>query len=149
MRILLFLLSFLIITSCGYKSIISTKENTFSMTNIELIGDRKINLLIQNHLQRYKKDNSEKNYDLKIKTVKNINIASKNNKGNSQIFSMIISIEIEVEENNKLIGRNNFSENFSYKNTSNKFELKKYEKNVQKDLTEKLVKNLVTYLHSL
>lgn len=149
MRILLFLLSFFIITGCGYKSIISSKENTFSVTNIELTGDRKINLLIKDHFQRYKKDSSERNYDLKIKTIKNINIASKDSKGNSQIFSMIISIEIEVEENKKLIGRNNFSENFSYKNTSNKFDLKKYEKNVQKDLTEKLIKNLVIYLYSL
>ena len=149
MRILFFLLSFLIVTGCGYKSIISSKDNTFSMTNIELTGDRKINLLIEDNLQRYKKNNSARNYDLKISTTKNITITSKDSKGNSQIFSMIISLNVEVEENNKLISKNNFSENFSYKNTSNKFDLKKYEKNVQKDLTEKIIGNLVIYLRSL
>ena len=43
----------------------------------------------------------------------------------------------------------NFEENFEYNNRSNKFDLRKYEKNIQDNLTTKLSDEIIRYLNSL
>ena len=42
-----------------------------------------------------------------------------------------------------------FSENFKYNNTSNKFDLKKYENNIQQNLTNKIFQEMLLYLSSI
>ena len=42
-----------------------------------------------------------------------------------------------------------FTENFSYNNDNNKFNLKQYEKIIQNNLINKITKNITSYLSSL
>ena len=62
---------------------------------------------------------------------------------------MIISVEIQIIKNNVIKNTKNFSENFSYSNDSNKFSLGQYEKDIEKDLINKIIENINSYLLSL
>ena len=42
-----------------------------------------------------------------------------------------------------------FVENFKYKNSSEKFELSQYEKNLEENLTNKILKKINLFLYSL
>jgi len=42
-----------------------------------------------------------------------------------------------------------FTENFQYNNISNKFDLKKYEKNIQQNLTNIIFQEMLLYLSSI
>ena len=62
---------------------------------------------------------------------------------------MIISVEVQIIKNNVIKNTKNFSENFSYSNNSNKFSLDQYEKDIEKNLINKIIENINTYLLSL
>ena len=61
---------------------------------------------------------------------------------------MRIDLNLEINENG--IKRNNiFTESFAYNNKSNKFDLKKYERNIQNNLTNKIIENITLYLSTI
>ena len=88
-------------------------------------------------------------YDLDIISSEQINSISKDSKGNTTVLEMIISTNINVKKNNFIIKKYNFSENFTYKNNSNLFELKQYEKDIQNTMIEKIVENLILNLGTI
>ena len=61
---------------------------------------------------------------------------------------MILSIDVKIYENDKIKSHKNFFESFSYSNNSNKFNLSNYEKNIEKNLRNKIIKNINVYLIS-
>ena len=147
-------LSFLLLLSCGYEPIYSKKQinsnYNYSINNINYIGDNKVNRILKNQLQKIL--NKEKkstelnlNIDSRIEKV----VTSKNKKGNPLGFLIKIIINLEVYESEILKSKANFEENFEYNNRSNKFDLKKYEKNIQDNLTTKLSDEIIRYLNSL
>ena len=147
-------LSFLLLLSCGYEAIHSKKQinsnYNFSINNINLIGDNKVNQILKNKLK--KKSNKEEistefNLNLNSRIVKNV--TSKDKKGNPKRFSIKIIINLGVFENEILKGKKNFEERFEYNNRSNKFDLKQYEKNITNNLISKLSDKINTYLISL
>ena len=61
---------------------------------------------------------------------------------------MTIRLNLEIDHNGSK--RNNtFSETFGYNNKSNKFDLKKYERNIQNNLIEKILENITLYLSTI
>ena len=73
-------------------------------------------------------------------------MSSKDSKGNPKILTMNILVEVEIIENNLLKSKKNFSETFSYSNNDNKFDLAQYKTNIEKNLTNKIIENIITYL---
>ena len=68
----LIIILFLILTfSCGYQPIFSSKDIKFSIGQIEVDGDEKLNRIILKDLQNYQKNSNSTNlYNLKITTKK-------------------------------------------------------------------------------
>ena len=62
---------------------------------------------------------------------------------------MSISLDLKVYENNEMKSEKQFLESFTYSNNSNKFNLSRYEKNIEKNLTNKIIKDINIYLASL
>ena len=140
---------FILLTSCDYTPIYSTENSKFKLNQIEVDGNKKINKLILRKISRLQKTESNLIYDLDIISSEQINSISKDSKGNTTILEMIISTNINVKKNNFIIKKYNFSENFTYKNNSNKFELKQYEKDIQNTMIEKIVENLILNLGTI
>ena len=147
-------LSFFLLLSCGYEPIHSKKKinNTynFSIDTINYIGDSEANKILKNKLKRIldkKKKSTELNLNIDSRIEKVI--TSKNKKGNPLGFLIKIIINLEVYEDEILKNKSSFEERFEYNNRSNKFDLRKYEKNIKDNLISKLSDGIIRYLNSL
>ena len=147
-NLILITLLFFFITSCGYKPIYSSKKNNFDILKIEIIKESRLSTLIKNNLNNLSNKDGEKKINLIINAEKVKSVASKDAKGNSQLLVMSLSIVVEIYENGKRKSEKQFSESFSYSNDSNKFNLSKYEKSIEKNLKDKIVKSINRYLIS-
>ena len=147
-KITLFL-SFLLLVSCGYQPIFSAKSSNFLIEEIIYDENDKISLKIKNNLNYL---TSTKNYTkvikLKLKSEKKIDISSKDSKGDPLVYKMTISSNIKIYSNDQITNKKNISKNFSYKNTSNKFDLKKYEKTIEENLIEIIKEDIILILYN-
>ena len=108
------------------------------------------NIVLKNNLADYvNNEDKEIKYDLIINSTIIKTITSKNKKGNPEAFSMEITINVDIHKAENLINQTTLKENFEYKNKSSKFELKQYEKNIKKNLTSKLSRDIIEYLYSI
>ena len=145
--IILFFLS-----SCGYEAIHSKKNSVnynFSISELSFIGDRDINLKIKEELNNYTLTKKDKNFDLKISSSTDRAILAKNTSGNPTSFKSTIIINIEVLMENNLKNRLQIVEYFNYNNISNKFDLKKYEKEIKINLAETAADKLIFKLSNI
>ena len=148
-NIIILILSAFVITSCGYKSIYSSKSLNFNILEFEVEDKTKISRKIKNNLDSYKKNDSNNFYSIKINSKKNINIISKDSEGDPSNFEMTIISEITILNDEKIVKNKVFLESFNYKNSSNKFDLKQYEKNIEENLTDKIIENIISYFYTL
>ena len=141
---------FIFLVSCGYSPILSVKGSNFSINNIEFVSANKMNSKIQNELKIYKNSiNKSKIYNLIIATDKNKKVSMRDSKGDPKIFVMNMSVDIEVIESGLTKSKRKFSEEFSYNNNENKFDLSRYEENIENNIINKLVERIISYLHSI
>tara|TARA_B110000046_G_scaffold178702_1_gene206873 strand:+ start:616 stop:1080 length:465 start_codon:yes stop_codon:yes gene_type:complete len=146
------LLLLLFLTSCGYEAMHS-KKNTinynFSISEINFNGDREINQKIKAKLNNYTLDKKDKNFILKISSNSKKITLSKDIQGNATNFQKTIAMSVEVLMNDKFKNSFIIMENFDYNNNPNKFDLRKYEKEIKNNLTETAVDKLIFKLSNI
>jgi len=141
---------FLLLLSCGYKPIFSSSETNFSITEIKLFGKINVGSKIKKNLNIYRNvENKNKFYSLKINADQKKNVISKDAKGDPKIFEIQISVDLTILENNKIKNKKNFKESFTYNNSTNKFDLKQYEENIEDNLIKKIITKITLYLYSI
>ena len=146
---ILLILLFFILANCGFEPIYSSKKSNFNIGEINITSKNKFNSIIKNNLKNISNNESQNKFDLIINSEKKRIISSKDTKGNPQLLTMIISIEVQFIKDNVIKNKKNFSQDFSYSNSSNKFDLAQYEKDIEKNLINKIIENINTYLLSL
>ena len=146
---ILLILLFFILANCGFEPIYSSKKSNFNIGEIKITNKNKFNSMIKNNLKNISNNESQNKFDLIINSEKKRIISSKDAKGNPQLLTMIISVEVQIIKDNVIKNKKNFSQNFSYSNNSNKFGLAQYEKDIEKNLINKIIENINTYLLSL
>ena len=147
-KVILFL-SFLLLVSCGYQPIFSSKTSNFLVEEIIYDENDRISFKIRNNLTYLgKNENYIKVFKLKLSSEKRIDISSKDSKGDPLVYKMIINTNIEIFSNNKKTLQKNISKNFSYKNTENKFDLKQYEKTIENNLIEAIKEDIILILYN-
>ena len=146
---ILLILLFFILANCGFEPIYSSKKSNFNIGEIKITSKNKFNSIIKNNLKNISNNESQNKFDLIINSEKKRIISSKDAKGNPQLLTMIISVEVQIIKDNVIKNKKNFSQDFSYSNNSNKFGLAQYEKDIEKNLINKIIENLNTYLLSL
>lgn len=146
---ILLILLFFILANCGFEPIYSSKKSNFNIGEIKITNKNKFNSMIKNNLKNISNNESQNKFDLIINSEKKRIISSKDTKGNPQLLTMIISVEVQIIKDNVIKNKKNFSQDFSYSNNSNKFSLGQYEKDIEKNLINKIIENINTYLLSL
>ena len=146
------ILLLLLLSSCGYEAIYSKKNSknySFSVSELNFVGDRTVNLKIKEKLNTYTQSKKDKDFILRTSSTSEKIILAKNTAGNATSFKNTISINVEVLMNNKF--KNNFIilESFNYNNISNKFNLKKYEEEIKNNLAETASDKLVFKLSNI
>ena len=146
------LLLLLLLSSCGYEAIYSKKNSVnynFSVSELNFVGDRTVNLKIKEKLSIYAKEKKEKDFILKISSTSEKVIISKNIAGDATSFKNSVSINVEVLMNNKFKSNFIILESFNYNNTSNKFNLKQLEKDIKNNLAEVASDKLIFKLSNI
>ena len=140
----------LFLNGCNYQPIYSSKNVRFSIGKFESFGDNKINKLLIKKLETYKNDNlNVTKYNLNINSEINKNISTKDEKGNPTTFILIIIFKIEIENSSGEIKSKVFQESTTYDNSNNKFDLRKYEDSIKKNMIESINENIILYLQNL
>ena len=149
MKKIIIFLTFLLLTSCGYKPVFSSKNSNFSIEEIIHNENDRISIKIKKGLGYLTSlENYEEIIKLELKSDKKITLSSKNTKGDPLVYKMTIISEIKIYSNDKLIKEKNISKKFSYNNISNKFDLKQYEKIIEQNLVEKIKEDIVLILYN-
>ena len=146
---ILLILLFFILANCGFEPIYSSKKSNFNIGEIKITNKNKFNSIIKYNLKNISNNESQNKFDLIINSEKKRIISSKDAKGDPQLLTMIISVEVQIIKDNVIKNQKNFTQNFSYSNNSNKFSLAQYEKDIEKNLINKIIENINTYLLSL
>ena len=146
---ILLILLFFILANCGFEPIYSSKKSNFNIGEIKITNKNKFNSIIKYNLKNISNNESQNKFDLIVNSEKKRIISSKDTKGNPELLTMIISIEVQIVKDNVIKNKKSFSQNFSYSNNSNKFSLAQYEKDIEKNLINKIIENINTYLLSL
>jgi hypothetical protein len=143
-KILIFPIFFLFFLSCGYTPIFSKKDVNFSIENIKFFGDKDVNEKINYSLSNYKnKPDKEKKVSLIINSLKKINVASKNSKGEARTNKINInaSVKIILSENNFLI--KSFSKSSIYTIIDRKSEQKLIENKLTENLCNEIALQII------
>jgi hypothetical protein len=142
----------LLLSSCGYEAIYSKKNSinyNFSISELNFVGDRVINLKIKEKLNNYTQDKKDKDFILRISSTSEKIILAKNTAGDATSFKKSISIIVEVLMNNKFKSNFIILESFNYNNITNKFNLNKHEKEIKNNLAETASDKLIFKLSNI
>ena len=146
------LLLLLLLSSCGYEAIYSKKNSVnynFSVSELNFVGDRTVNLKIKEKLNNYAQAKKDKDFILRISSTSEKMTLAKNTAGDATSFKNSISINVEVLMNNKFKSNFIILESFNYNNISNKFNLKKYEEEIKNNLAETASDKLIFKLSNI
>ena len=146
------LLLFLFLSSCGYEAIYSKKNSknyNFFISKLSFTGDRDINLRMKERLNNYTFNEKNKNFALKISSSSSKEIAAKNTLGDAVTFKNTIATNIEVLMDGEFKNSFIIIESFIYNNNSNRFNLKKYEKEIKNNLAETITEKLIFKLSNI
>ena len=136
------------LNGCGYSPVFSNKTN-FSIIELAVNGDKKINKIIINRLNNYKESKGERSFSIIINNSLDKQISSKDSKGNPKTFKINVITKIKVKSSNGEIYETIFSKSINYDNKNNKFDLKKYENETVKNFGNKISEEIIIYLQSI
>ena len=146
-KTIIILLTTLYLASCGFTPIYSKKNLNFQIETIQFEGNREIRSILLSNLNLYKGNKKDiYNYDLKIKAEKNVEIASKNKKGEATVFKLNINSKVEIFLDDKLFLTKNFYNSSTYKNETKTIKLKEVEYRNLSDLSSKLANEIILTL---
>ena len=136
------ILIILILTSCGYTPIYnSSNKSDYKINIIQKSGNKLINNLIISEIKGISNPQSNTIFNLKINTVFEKIIVSKDVKGTVSDYQLILrsNFVITKGDTNETIS---FVEKQNIKNTSDIFEQKNYENTIKRNFVTSLVRKL-------
>ena len=146
------LILFLFLSSCGYQAIYSKRNMVnydFSISKIDFMGDRTINLKIKEKLSNFSTSKKSKDFILNISSIAEKTVLAKDNSGDPTNFKSTITVNFEILINNNFKDSLQVIESFNYKNNNNKFDLKRYEREILSNLAETATDKLIFKLSNI
>jgi hypothetical protein len=149
-KIIIIILLFISLNNCGFQPIYLNKDiKKLEFKKITSKGSSKINNKIIQALAITENSQNKNLEELILNSVYEIQETSKNSQGVVKTYSTSVSIDLSINKNENIIANKVFSQNFSYNNNTNKFELKKYQDNIEKNLIEEITREILLYLNTL
>ena len=146
-NIFIFLFILVFIHGCGFKPIYSTNNLNLKLNNIDF-ENNKLNNQINRSLRSFSSPKGSKVYDINFETKKTKRAASKNSKGNTETYEIKINLKISVATEGK-----NFTKKLikkvKYNNNDNKYELKQYEIEIEKQIITELIEEIILFFSEI
>tara|TARA_B100000925_G_scaffold280120_1_gene250545 strand:+ start:372 stop:833 length:462 start_codon:yes stop_codon:yes gene_type:complete len=143
---IIFILSFLLITNCGFKPILVKSNYDFSINIKNSLGSDRVNRQITGSLENL---NGSTNYQVSLISNEQKNTISKDSKGDPSILEIILNLNYKVEKGDEILINKNLVQRSTYNNISDKFELSKSEEILVQNLTENFIQEIVSSISSL
>ena len=143
---LVLIFSLIVLVSCGYEPL----NKNFGLEKINItekifMGNKRINKKIFSKLN-LKEDNSSSGYKIKLDTNHEIRDLSKDQAGNITSYKTTIITQVTLIKNEAVLKDKKFERNFTYSNLSNKFELSRYQKEVENNIINGITQDLKVFL---
>lgn len=144
------LIVLMILVGCGYQPIYSSKNLNFNINQLELKGDIDLNRQIRDRLSNFQSNKSDQSviYNIKINTTSNRTISTKDAKGNPTLYALTVTINLSYSTLGETEKNKSFSESIGYQNNDNKFDLKRYENTLKKNLTNTIIEDIILFLQN-
>jgi len=135
---------------CGYQSVYKVDQGEFTIIRFKANGPDKVTKNLVRNFEQFQNNKETKKY-YEINTSSNIItlINSKNSRGKIETYTLKVTVNLIVKEDNQIIQEKKFSENTNYNNLDNKFELKQYENIIIQGQTNKIVNKINIFLRSI
>ena len=137
---------FFLITACGYEPIHVNKDEIF-FKKITLTGDKEVNRKIISSLSIKEKPQNLKDNQIILESSRIISVTSKDERGQPKTFRTNVIVKLTILENGIKLKERIFSENFSYQNRDNKYDLFSYQDDIQNNLVNKIIDNLTIFIN--
>ena len=146
----IFILLLFVVSACGYQPLykVDVDNDIIEIKEIEIIGDVILGKNIFSKLPLQIKKNNKSLNKLIINSKKNIIETSKNSKGQISSYRMSLTVTLKILDNkNNIIKEKTVNKDFAYNSKSNKFRLKEYQNEIEKNLINRVSENLIIYLN--
>ena len=145
-KILIILLLFIV--GCGYQPIYLNKNlKNFEFYKIETKGEKKINRQIINTIGFKENAIDDDLNNLSLNSYFIVEETAKNSKGQVQSYRSVITIDLKISKKEKIIISKKFSDEFSYNNKENRFELIEYQNEIKENLLDKSIEEIILFLN--
>lgn len=144
-KFLKLVLCFVLVSNCGFK--VTSLETNYRISEIEAVGDQRINYLLKNEILRSSSNNQKNLIKIKINSTKNKTIKEKNI--NNEITKYALSIKIDVDYNELNKGSKDIfsiTKNGDYNVSTRYSETINNEKNLTKLLTKNISEEIIERL---
>tara|TARA_B100001250_G_scaffold231826_1_gene199043 strand:+ start:584 stop:1051 length:468 start_codon:yes stop_codon:yes gene_type:complete len=141
-KITLLVLMTIVLTECSYKPTMTKKNYNFSIESVNLTGDNEINTIIKRQLE-FLDNKKDKKYYISGESTKQKIDFSKDSKGDTLKFEIIISLNLKIKDENKILLEKTLVKKSIYNNISDKFKLESYEDIIAGNLSEKIVEEII------
>ena len=146
-KILLFLISFNLLLSCGYQPVLNKDNQNFSISKFNLEGNKRIAGLLKNNLISVK--NAVNIIELNIKSDKKTAVSNKNQSGKVLTYSITLTFEITASENKNILFSKVFTKSQNYSASDVHSDTLNNEKKVVESLIENIASELQIELNSI
>ena len=150
MKKIFLILITLFLYSCGFTPIYSSKDSNYRIISFNKNVNNNLTNYIQNSISVLSNKESKKNFSINLNFNESTSVILKDSKGDPKKNRLTIDIDLTVMDNvGNLITLKEFSENFEYNISDNKFDTKEYEKNIKFNLVEDITQQILVFLANL
>ena len=114
-KLLFVILIFNLLQGCGYQPLLTGQNQNFSITEVNISGDKKLSLTLGNYFTEV--EDAKNSLILEIKASKQKVVSNKNSLGATSEYTVTINFDVNVisEQSKELVFSETFSQNNSFK----------------------------------
>ena len=131
-----------LLQSCGYQPLLTGQNQNFSISEVNIYGDKKLSLTLGNYFSEV--EGAENSLILEIKASKQKVVSNKNSLGATSEYTVTINFDVNVisEQSKELV----FSETFSQRNSFKASKVHLNTLNRENKIVDNSVKNIADQL---
>ena len=134
---------------CDYTPIYLKKYDLGQLIKTTTLnGDPKINKIIISFLELKENKNMNSGYTLVLNSTKRIDVISKDKSGNPSVYRSSVIVNLLLSDAKATIKQKEFNSSFTYNNSQNKFDLSRYQKNIEINLINDIAEKIFIFLKS-
>ena len=142
LKVFIFFINILL-QSCGFNPIYENKNKSdLNIIVTEYNGDKYLNNLIKNEINKISNNNSKNKFNIIINTNYEKLIISRDSKGSPDEYQLKVNSNVIIKIRNEETISININEKQNLKNTSDLFEQKNYENVIKKSMANSIVRKI-------